>query len=103
SKAALTRLHCGQKSFVYTVTVIVYIPFNKRRAAAACCGTTPLPIAFSCWARDKSGTSVIQPLGSPIIQLANSTFKRGLPFRFSSVGFGAAVPVACSQRLTTGS
>src|SRR5699024_5016192 len=27
SKAALTRLHCGQKSFVYTVTVIVYTPF----------------------------------------------------------------------------
>src|SRR5699024_6228044 len=28
SKAALTRLHCGQKSFVYTVTVIVYTPFR---------------------------------------------------------------------------
>src|SRR5699024_9412495 len=28
SKAALTRLHCGQKSFVYTVTVIVYTPLR---------------------------------------------------------------------------
>src|SRR5699024_507816 len=28
SNAALTRLHCGQKSFVYTVTVIVYTPFR---------------------------------------------------------------------------
>src|SRR5699024_3443248 len=28
SNAALTRLHCGQKSFVYTVTVIVYTPLR---------------------------------------------------------------------------
>src|SRR5699024_4532008 len=28
SKAALTRLHCVQKSFVYTVTVIVYTPLR---------------------------------------------------------------------------
>src|SRR5699024_2361591 len=71
ASSPFTSLHWVHRGFVYTVTVIVYIPFNKRRAAAACCGTTPLPIALICCALERPGTTVTHPSRQHIIHTAH--------------------------------
>ena len=73
-------------------------------ATAACCGTTPLPIARNCWVRVKpSSGSVTHPAGKPIIHSLNAGFSCGLPVLEGCVGEGASRPSMVSQRRMAGS
>ncbi len=77
----------------------------SRKAAAACCGTTPLPHAFTCSARDSPMTgSVTWPVGQPIIHSVSSGLRRGLPpFPSIRTGDGAGRPSNALHSLIAGS
>ena len=61
-------------------------------AAAACCGTTPLPSIFSSCVRDRP-TPVTHPSGRPIIHSTNRDESLS-----SVTGAGAGRPLDCSHR-----
>src|SRR5690606_7427223 len=69
-------------------------------AAAACCGTTPLPSTRSAGLRGR--WSVTQPGSSPISHSTKRGESRCRPLAPGSVGSGAGRPVTCSQRRMAG-
>lgn len=75
---------------------------SNRRAAAACWGTTPLPMSASWRVREIPGTPVTRP-GIPIIHSANAADSFGLLSGPGSAGDGAGYPRTCTQRRIAGS
>ena len=67
-------------------------------AAAACCGTTPLPQACSCCVIFSPGTPVTCPAGSPIIHSGKAGLSRSCTPRPWTSGGGHGLPTTPAHR-----